>query len=102
MMGAGNATPAAAASPDARKKQGIPGQFSLLARNVSGPFYSPKEASRELEARYRLRVSEKTLRERCNLRPGHPLRIETNPRFPGRHWIFESELARLAGAEVSA
>ena len=58
--------------------------------------YTPKEASSEL-ASFDVFICVKRLRERCNLPAGNPDRIATNPAFPGRHFIPEAELLRLAG-----
>jgi hypothetical protein len=65
--------------------------------------YSPSEFSGAL-AGLHIGLCEKLVRQRCNLPESDPLHIATIKGFPGRHWIPESELFRIAGinVEVSA
>lgn len=64
---------------------------------------APKDVARLL-TEAGIPTHEKAIRRRCTLRKGTALRIETNPEFPGRFYIPETELKRLLGvrAEVSA
>ncbi len=100
-MGGGNVTSAAHASQTGAQKavNGTPPPD--LARFVSrapasrlgGRWYSPKDLARELIAAG-IQAHEQTIRRRCGLPKGDPLRIETPPGFPGRLYIPEAELAR--------
>lgn len=65
--------------------------------------YSPSEFSGAL-AELHIGLCEKLVRQRCCLPETDPLHIATVKGFPGRHWIPESELFRIAGirVEVSA
>lgn len=63
--------------------------------------YAPKDVARELNAAG-IPSHPKTLRKRCRLPAGDPRRIVTNPEFPGRFLIPETELLRLIGAGKGA
>lgn len=63
--------------------------------------YAPKDIARELNAAG-IPSHPKTIRKRCRLPVGHPRRIETNPEFPGRFSIPETELIRLLGVRKAA
>jgi hypothetical protein len=76
--------------------------FAHLPASRSGlRHFSPKELASELAA-YGVQLGERAIQSRCNLPEGDPLRIATNPNFPGRHFILERELARLLGATEAA
>lgn len=70
----------------ARKRYLTPGEFSLALAD-SGLSMHPD-----------------TVRRRCGLPAGDPLRIATHPDFPGRHYIPVSEFDRISSgtAEASA
>lgn len=102
-MSGGSAIFSGSASLTVGTKPENAADLAHLARKLTGRrFFSPKEFVAALEARHGIRVSERTVRERCQLPEADPLHIATNPAFPGRWWIPEAELARLAGLEVSA
>jgi hypothetical protein len=63
--------------------------------------YLPKEASRIL-GEFGIVICEQTIRRRCNLPAGHPLRILRLATFSRRYWIPESEVFRLAGISEGA
>jgi hypothetical protein len=56
--------------------------------------YTPGEFSAAL-AEHGITLHPVTVRWRCGLPEGVPLRIGANPNYPGRHYIPESELIRL-------
>ena len=79
-----------------------------LARGVTPPasrasvrHYSPKEFAAAL-ARGGITVCERHIARRCALPASDSLYIASNPHFPGRYWIPETELTRLLGAGEAA
>jgi hypothetical protein len=63
--------------------------------------YTPKEAAAAL-ADAGIPAAAKAIRRRCRLPASDPRHIATNPAFPGRFHIPETELARLLGARKAA
>jgi hypothetical protein len=57
--------------------------------------YTPGEFSAAL-ARHGITLHPVTVRWRCGLPEGQPLHIRTNPNYPGRIYIPDSELIRLS------
>ncbi len=64
-------------------------------------YYAPKDVARELNA-VGIPAHEKGIRRRCRLPASDPRHIATNPAFPGRFYVTESELLRLLGAKEAA
>ncbi|WP_334319630.1 hypothetical protein, partial [Termitidicoccus mucosus] len=56
--------------------------------------YTPSEFSAAL-AQYGITMHAVIVRWRCTTDGANPQHIRTNPAFPGRHYIPESELIRL-------
>ncbi len=73
------------------------------ASRVGVRYLTPKDLSRELSSAGII-LHEQSIRRRCNLPADDAARIDSNPLFPGRFFIPESELARLLNlnAEASA
>jgi hypothetical protein len=93
----------ATARPKPRQKAKRSVTFAPLARTERKPaardgkrHWTPKELAGDLAAKFTdVSVSERSIVRRCALPSDHPARIETNPAFPGRNYILESEVFRL-------
>ena len=97
------------ASANASNKRANGAFPPVLARPVSRSpasrtgqsFHTPKDVARELIAAG-IPAHENSIRRRCCLPAGDERRIKTNPAFPGRHYVPDSELARLLNVEAAA
>lgn len=63
--------------------------------------YTAKEFAAALYDLAGISLGERAIVRRCRLPAVDPARIRTNPAFTGRHYIPASELARIAGMEVT-
>jgi hypothetical protein len=85
----------AATPPPAKPMNQSPG--GLASNAPKERHYTPSEFSAAL-AEYGISVCTDRIRLRCLLHAADPQHISTNPAFPGRHYIPESELIRLVTA----
>lgn len=84
--------------------------FAPLARTERKPadraglrHWTPKELAGDLAAKFRdVSISERSIVRRCGLPAGHPGHIATNPAFPGRNYILETEVYRLLNGKGGA